>query len=69
MKTKMIPIGNIDQEPVRIHSTEELGARPEDPPKEAEDDAVRSGRARRHGCSLHRGPGERKTHGKDRSGI
>ena len=26
MKTKMIPIGNIDQEPIRIHSTEELGA-------------------------------------------
>ncbi|WP_203225866.1 helix-turn-helix transcriptional regulator [Leptospirillum ferriphilum] len=25
MKTKIIPIGNIDHEPVRIHSTEDLG--------------------------------------------
>ena len=26
MKTKIFPLGNIDHEPVRIHSTEELGA-------------------------------------------
>ena len=26
MKTKIIPIGNIDHEPVRIHSTEDLGS-------------------------------------------
>lgn len=26
MKTKIFPIGNIDYEPIRIHSTEELGA-------------------------------------------
>ncbi len=25
VKTKIIPIGNIDHEPVRIHSTEDLG--------------------------------------------
>lgn len=26
MKTKILPLGNIDHEPVRIHSTGELGA-------------------------------------------
>jgi y4mF family transcriptional regulator len=26
VKTKILPLGNIDHEPVRIHSTEELGA-------------------------------------------